>query len=124
MALRKEPITVFGDGLQTRDFVYISDVVDAYLCAAGLMGASRSETGRIFNVGTGLGTSILTLAKTIADLTAAGDSVRFLPERPGDIRHSVASIEAIETTLHWEPKVMLEEGLIETLGWLRDGNIC
>jgi UDP-glucose 4-epimerase len=102
------PATVYGDGRQTRDFVYVGDVVDAFL-AAGANGA----TGRC-NVGTGRETTVLELAETL------GLEAKFEPERTGEIRRSCLDPSAAESLLGWRARVALREGLERTLEWQRE----
>ncbi|NLI80423.1 MAG: NAD-dependent epimerase/dehydratase family protein [Deltaproteobacteria bacterium] len=120
MALRGSPLTVFGDGLQTRDFIYVSDIVEAYLVAAGLSQDRDRLPHGVYNVGTGRSTSILELAQTILEVAGQQREMVFQGERPGDIRHSVASIDALKQAGGWEPKVSLREGLGRTLQWMRE----
>ena len=114
-AIAGEPLNIFGDGRQTRDFIYVGDVVSAYLAAAGLGQFGAPLPTGVYNVGTGISTSILELADTIRDLTGSVLPHRFLPERAGDIRHSLASIEAIQALSPWSPRVDLREGLRRTM---------
>jgi len=117
-ALAGEPLSIFGDGRQTRDFIYVDDVVTAYLAAAGLGPYAAPLPPGVYNVGTGVSTSILDLADAVRDLTESVLEHRFLPERAGDIRHSLASIEAIRKASSWRPRVDLREGLRRTVGHL------
>jgi UDP-glucose 4-epimerase len=120
MALSRKPLTVFGDGLQTRDFVYVSDVVEAYLSASHLC-KNRSETGeRLYNVATGRVTSILELTEIINNLTANQVKPAFCPERPGDIRLSAGSVDAFIGATEWRPRISLREGLRNTIEWARE----
>ncbi len=114
-ALFGTPPVINGDGLQTRDFVYVGDVVQALLSAA----TSPAAPGRVFNVGTGRSVSILELWWTIARL--AGTEVRPThgPARPGDVPHSLSSIEAARCHLQFSPRVDFDEGLGRTLEWYR-----
>ncbi len=114
-ALAREPLTIFGDGQQTRDFIYVGDVVSAYLAAAGLGEFRVPLPHGIYNAGTGVRISILELADTIQDLTGNSFHHRFMPERPGDIRHSLASIAALQEHSLWRPRVQLREGLRQTI---------
>ncbi len=107
---------VFEDGLQTRDFVHVSDVVQANLLAL-----EREEAaGRVYNVGTGRATSILHVAEELGrqlDVAAPPD----VPGRyrAGDVRHCIADVTRIRSELGYEPRVPLEAGLKELLEWLR-----
>ena len=114
--LRDEPLTIFGDGEQSRDFVYINDIVDAWV------GALRNPAsyGRIFNLGSGRRLSINQLADHV--LTAFGcprtnDTVIYAPGRPGEQRHVEADITQARAILGWEPRVSFDVGLAETVRW-------
>jgi UDP-glucose 4-epimerase len=119
MALSGRPLTIFGDGLQTRDFIYVSDVVEAYLEAAKLARKPGGAGRKIYNIGTGKSTTIKLLAHTVNSLTASHDQPVFCPERPGDILFSVAAVEAFGKAAGWEPRVSLREGLEKTISWAR-----
>lgn len=114
--LRREPITVHGDGEQSRDFVYIDDVVDAWMMAL----ENEATYRRVFNVGTGSRCSINTLVDVI--LRTLGHSpksylINHSSPRPGDQRHMQADISRIRETLRWEPQVPLNEGMARTIHW-------
>ncbi|NJE48301.1 SDR family oxidoreductase [Thermococcus sp. 9N3] len=111
-ALAGEPLVIFGDGKQTRDFIYVKDVVRANI----LVAESKRANGRVFNVATGKQTSILELAMKIIEITGTTSSIIFDKPRPGDIRHSLADITEIKK-LGFEPKWSLEEGLKKTVEW-------
>jgi UDP-glucose 4-epimerase len=122
LAVEGQSLTIHGDGLQTRDFIYVSDVVEAYLIAAGLSsGFSRPECG-IYNIGTGHSTSVLELARTVNELADGQPSLNFGPERPGDIRFSVASVGAFSQATGWQAAIDLREGLRETIAWKISGS--
>jgi UDP-glucose 4-epimerase len=121
MALSQRPLTILGDGQQTRDFIYVSDVVEAYLGAASLSKNASGVEMNIYNIGTGRSTSIMQLAETINNLLKNQGSLAFCPERPGDIRFSVASVEAFRKAAGWEPRVSLREGLRKTIAWAKGG---
>jgi UDP-glucose 4-epimerase len=107
--------TVHGDGLQSRDFVYVSDVARALVLAAETPGVS----GRVYNVGTG---GSVTLLDLIAELNAAlGTSAvpAHGPARAGDVRHSRAKIDRIRADLGYAPQVPFAVGLRQTLDWAR-----
>jgi UDP-glucose 4-epimerase len=89
-AIRNEPITIFGDGQQTRDFIYVDDVI-----AANAFFALKSQATGIFNVACGRTVTVTDLALTIRKLTNSSCTIDYRAERPGDVKHSVASIDKI-----------------------------
>ncbi|MFA4943116.1 MAG: SDR family oxidoreductase [Lentisphaeria bacterium] len=103
-----QPPTIFGDGAQTRDFVFVQDVVQANLLA---MHSPNVGHGEVFNVGTGQPTSLLELLAALGDAFGANPTPNFQPARPGDIRHSLADITRIRATLAFEPRHSLHAGL-------------
>jgi UDP-glucose 4-epimerase len=107
---RGEPVTIFGDGGQSRDFTYVDNVVEANLRAADAEGAN----GRIFNVAAGSPASVDTLAETISALLGKPVEKRYEPPRPGDLRDSYAEIEAAHEVLGWTPTIGFEDGLRRT----------
>jgi UDP-glucose 4-epimerase len=100
--------TIYGDGLQTRDFIHVSDVVQANLLAMEHPAAS----GKTFNVGRGSATSLLQIVALLNELTGTNLQSIHQPARSGDIRHSLADISAIQS-LGWSPIISMEEGLTE-----------
>ncbi|MCC5833834.1 MAG: SDR family oxidoreductase [Opitutales bacterium] len=108
-ALQGEPITVFGDGEQTRDFIYVKDIVSALRFAAENPAASG-----VFNVGYGERLSINQLAQTIIGLSGSHSGIHYEDERPGDVKDSMASAEKL-MALGWEPRYNLASGLQATL---------
>ncbi len=109
-----EPITIHGDGEQSRDFTYVDNVVAATIAAAGAAGAS----GRAFNVAGGAPASVNRVAETIGEILGLPVEKRFEPPRPGDIRNSWADLAAARAVLGYEPSVSLDEGLRRTAGAL------
>ncbi len=107
------PPTVYGDGRQMRDFVYVTDVVRALQAAATAPG--DRVAGRVFNVGSGHSRTLLELLAALQQLTGRHLEPRFAPARPGDIRHSCPDLTAIQETLGWRAEVPWEEGLGRTL---------
>jgi len=103
------PITIFGEGHQTRDFVHVDDVAAALEHVA----LSAAMTGT-YNVAFGRSVSVLRLAELILALTGLRSEIRHAPARPGDILHSSASIEKIRAT-GWAPSLDLANGLQKTL---------
>jgi len=102
----ENPITVDGDGSQTRDFVHVDDVVEANLLAA-----TTEHTGEAYNIGRGEQTSIAELAETICAVADTDSEVTYTDPRPGDIDESVADISKARSELGFEPTVSLREGL-------------
>ena len=121
-ATGQRPI-IFGDGEQTRDFINVKDVVRANLLAA----SSDNAAGRVFNVGRGEAISINTLWQQISDLAGKGHAPQYKAPRQGDVRHSLAAIDAIQADLSFTPAVTFFDGLQETYQWYRSqlpGNEC
>lgn len=112
-----QPVQVFGDGGQTRDFIFVADIV------AGLLAAMRAAdvSAPVLNLCTGRATSVLDLVSLIAALCNTPDAPVFQPARSGEIRHSVGSAARARAMLGLSEPVGLREGLAETLGWLRAG---
>jgi UDP-glucose 4-epimerase len=110
------PLNLDGDGGQTRDFVFVSDVVRAMMLAA----QKAPEGPGPFNIGTGRSVSISRLAATLERLLPAGRPNTHGPSRPGDIRHSASNIRRAETALGYHPEVTLEQGLQATVQWFRE----
>lgn len=106
-ALRGAPVTIFGDGGQYRDFVYVGNVVDANIRAATTPGIA----GRTYNVGCGVKTTLLELLDTIERIVGSKVERKLADPRAGDIRESLADIARIRAELGYEPTVGVEEGL-------------
>jgi UDP-glucose 4-epimerase len=98
--LKNKPLTVVGDGKQTRDFVFVTDVVEAFFKAA-----TTKLKGEIFNLGTGKPVQVKHLANLI------GGKIVSIPDRPGEPRKSQANINKIKKKLSWKPKVSFEKGV-------------
>jgi nucleoside-diphosphate-sugar epimerase len=107
--LAGEPPVIFGDGEQTRDFVYVTDVVEATIAAA------EQDCPPVVNVGSGQRVTITELAETLTDLLEADVDPVYDPPREGDIRHSGADISRAREHLGYEPSVALAEGLARTV---------
>jgi UDP-glucose 4-epimerase len=106
--------TIYGDGTAVRDYVFVDDVVDAFVRAAGERG-----NGRRFNVGTGVGTSVRQLHKAIADAAGAPDEPRFAPPRLGELQAITLDVAAARHGIGWEPFTAMPEGIAQTLAWVR-----
>ena len=104
-ALSGEPITIFGDGGATRDFIFVKDIVAALIFLA----ENESVTG-VFNAGYGRQTSVKELAESILELTGSSSEIVYAPERAGDVRHSLASVEKLKSAGFY-PAGNLEAGL-------------
>ena len=111
--LNGEQPRIFGDGTQTRDYVYVEDVVRATLAAA-------EHDGGVFNVGTGRETSVVELFELCRRVADKDDvAAVFAPARPGELQRSVLDISRAVDELGWRPERSLEEGLRETWEWMR-----
>lgn len=115
-ALANEPIPIEGDGCQTRDFIYIDDVVQANVKAL----AGSPNHGAVFNIAYGAQTSILELAAMILDLTDSDSEVVFIPARNGDVRDSVGDVEYATKQLGYRREYDIKRGLAETISWFRE----
>jgi UDP-glucose 4-epimerase len=111
---RGAPIAIYGDGAQTRDFVHVSDVVDAMLAGMAL----RRTGAPVFNVCTGVATSVLDLAHVIASLVGNRLDHSFRPPRAGEIRHSLGDPTRLRATLNVNDPTPLRAGITEVLGWM------
>lgn len=112
-ALRHEPITIYGDGEQTRDFILAKDIA-----AANAFFATQSPAIGLINVACGQSTSINNLARTICRLTGSRSVFEYTPERPGDVKHSLAGVERLRAA-GFAPKGDLLNGLRETVDFLK-----
>jgi UDP-glucose 4-epimerase len=106
-----EPVTIFGDGEQTRDFVYVSDVV------AALLAAAAAGTGGVYNVGTGVETSVNALYALCRETAGTGSDPEYAPARAGELLRSVLDRGAAARDLGWSPQESLESGLRHTWAW-------
>lgn len=112
-ALAEEPLVIYGDGLQTRDFVFVKDVV-----RANIMAAESGETG-VFNIGSGEAVTINELATVIVKFCGKNLEMVHVEPRGGDIMHSQASVERARR-IGYKPEYGLEEGLKDTVKWYRE----
>lgn len=119
-AISGEKCTVFGDGEQTRDFVFVEDVVQANLLAASVPDEKLPDVP-VFNVGRGEQSSLNQILDMLAELTRQKIDAEYGDDRPGDIKHSVADIRRIREVLGYEPATTVIDGLMETLDWVRTG---
>jgi UDP-glucose 4-epimerase len=114
--------TVFGDGLQTRDYVYVGDVVDAMLMAERHLAGSGSAGELSYNVGTGLETSVLDLVERLARIGGRADfTAEMAPERPGEVQRIALDSSRAEADIGWRARTGLDEGLELTLASVSEG---
>lgn len=109
------PITIFGDGGQTRDFTYVDNAVDANMLAA--QRAAAVASGQVVNVGAGSRTSLLELVEMVQDVTVARVNVHHAPDRLGDVRDSQAGLARAESVLGYAPCVDVREGIRRLWAW-------
>jgi UDP-glucose 4-epimerase len=112
--LRQKPISVYGDGSQTRDFIFVGDVVTALLAAMDKV----PQGSAVFNVCTGKQTSVLDLARCIGELCGRAPEIRFCPPRDGEIKHSCGDRRLLSRKLGVRDLVDLRSGLTATLSWM------
>jgi nucleoside-diphosphate-sugar epimerase len=114
--LRGEAPVVYGDGLQTRDFTYIDNVVQANLAACS---APKDACGKVFNIACGERVSLLDILEIVGSQAGRKLPPRFEPSRPGDVRDSLADISLARNVLGYAPKVAFRDGLAKTFDWFR-----
>jgi UDP-glucose 4-epimerase len=112
--LSGKPTKVFGDGTNTRDYVFVDDVVDAFVKASGDAGG-----GQRFNIGTGVETSDRQLHSAVAAAVGGHDDPEFAPPRLGDLKRSCLAIHSAAEVLDWRPKVELADGVRRTVDYFR-----
>lgn len=121
-ALQRQPLTIFGDGEQTRDYLYVADAAAANLVLSDAsFAAPRSLDDRAFNVGTGHETSVNSLAKTLLHTVQRAPDLHYARPRAGEVRHSSLDASRLRA-LGWLPETDLETGLRATSEWLRSAN--
>ena len=113
-AIKNEPLIIYGNGEQTRDFVFIKDVVKANILAA-----TNPDVNGVFNLALGKPTSINQIAKEIIKNTGSKSEILYEKERTGDIKHSLASIKETVDIIKFHPSFNLQEGLEETINYFR-----
>ena len=113
--LAGQPTVVFGDGSNTRDYVFVDDVVDAFVRASGSPGS-----GQRFNIGTGVETSDRKLHSVVAGVIGAPDEPQSAPARLGDLKRSCLDARKAEMVLSWRAAVRLEDGVCRTVEYFRE----
>jgi nucleoside-diphosphate-sugar epimerase len=113
--LANQPITIHGDGEQSRDFTFIDNVVEANFLAL----QAPDAPGKMCNIGCGERITLNRLVMLLEQQLGVSAKVIHAPPKPGDVRHSLADIERAKTILHYRPKITVEEGLRRTIAWYK-----
>ena len=116
-ALKNEPLAIYGDGRQTRDFIFVKDIV-----AANDFFATGSDATGVFNVAGGKKTAIRDLASKICALTGSSSKIKFAPPRPGDVKHSLASIDRLRAA-GFAPRCNFNDGLQATIAFFKNSRL-
>lgn len=116
-SIKGENLTVNGNGLQTRDFTYIENVINYNLLA---MTSNFSTTNRVYNIGCGEQTSVLSLAKKIKEITDSNNKILFCDNRNGDVKNSLACLQLIKDNLGSIKIINLDDGLKNTFKWYQN----
>jgi len=111
--LRRLPLPIFGDGTQSRDFVFVADAIDGTIAAL----EKESLQSRQFNIASGKETTILEVARMMQEIAEASSDLKFKPPRMGDVRRSVADIARAQDELGFRPATDLRDGLSATIQW-------
>ena len=111
--LSRRPCTIYGDGAQTRDFLYVDDAVNAFIAAQDRAG------GELLNVGSGVEVSVTELHDKLRELTGDRFEPTFAAARPGEVERIVVDATRARQVLGWSPAVGLDDGLRQTVAWFR-----
>lgn len=117
-ALRGEPVQIFGDGRQTRDYVYVTDIVAANIEVLG-----RTGGGEVYNVGTGAGVSVVEIKDGVARALGRDVVYKHLPPRPGEVSHIALDGRRFSTATGWRPAVSLDDGIRRTVEYVRRNEV-
>jgi UDP-glucose 4-epimerase len=116
--LNNRPLTVFGDGHQTRDYIFVDDVARAvWLAATKPLPAKGRLDARAFNIGSGTGTSMVEIAAILQRVAHSNVPVEFAPHRPGEQQESFVDVSKVRKVLGFVPEVSLNDGLARTYAW-------
>ncbi|MBI5061127.1 MAG: GDP-mannose 4,6-dehydratase [Candidatus Aenigmarchaeota archaeon] len=115
LALQNKELTIHGDGLQTRDFIYVDDMVDAFL----LMGSDKRAIGEVVNFGTGKETTVNKLTSKIVAISNSKSKIVHIPERTSEVARLCCNYSKAKKLFDWEPKVSLDDGLRKNIDWER-----
>jgi UDP-glucose 4-epimerase len=113
-ALKREPITIWGDGLVARDYFYVRDAVNAFLCAV-----EKDTDPDIFNIASGRAISLMEIVRAIERVVGRELEVEFTKGRKLDVPVNCLDIRLAKKILGWQPEVSLQEGIDRTWSWLR-----
>jgi UDP-glucose 4-epimerase len=121
--LEGKPLTIFGSGKQTRDYVFVQDVAEAFFTAAtAKIPAAGPVQDRAFNIGTAVETSVLDVARLLSSAANLEPKIDFAEERRGELLRSLLDPGKAERLLGWKARVGIEEGLRRTFDWVKNGN--
>ncbi len=115
-ALANKPLVIYGDGEQTRDFIYVANVVEANLLAC----QCKSIVGESFNIGSGMAISLHQMISALQKVIESDIKLEYAAARSGDIRHSQADIKKAKYKLGYQIKVTFIDGLLRTVKWLKE----
>jgi len=115
-SLQNLPIVIYGDGTQTRDFIYVEDLCDAIVRSLTAEGVG----GEVFQLAAGVETTIADVARLVQEITGSSAEIRLEPKRAGEVYRSRADISKIRATMGFEPRIALREGLRRTIEWYRE----
>ena len=116
-ALSGQPVVIFGDGQQSRDFTFVDNVVEANLAA---IDAPKEALGKVFNIACGESFSLLELLEILEGILRRKIKRLFREPQPGDVKHSRADISRAKKLLGYQPKIRFREGLQKTVEWFKD----
>ena len=118
--LEGKPLTVFGDGLQTRDYVYVKDVARAnVLATTAALPASSELDAPAFNIATSIQRNVLELAKSVGQVVGQTPAIEFAPPRPGELLRSALDVGKAKAVLGWAPEWKFDDGLRQLVDWFR-----
>jgi nucleoside-diphosphate-sugar epimerase len=115
-ALTGRPLTVYGDGTQTRSFCYVDDLIEGLYRAMNV----EAAVGEVINLGNDKEMTILELAERVMSVTGSSSEITYLPLPEDDPKRRRPDLEKAKTVLSWEPKTSLEEGLSKVIEWFRE----
>ena len=118
--LAKQPLIVFGDGKQTRDYVYVKDVARANVLASTSPAPAATDfDGPAFNIATSIQRSVLDLAQSVGEVMRQKPTLEFAPARPGELFRSALDVSKAKRALGWKPEFVFEDGLRELVDWFK-----